>query len=529
MKTALALRVLALWAVLGSAVSEAQSASTRPDILTPEERAWLETHPDIRVSPFSDYAPVDFVDEQGQHKGISADYLALIQERLGIKFKVSRLEPGEFPNLTNGDVIPACAETPGRLKALKFSKPYLDFPVFLITRKSADSNLKLSDLSGTRVAVVQTDAVRHHVAKSNPQIVLDLVPDTKTGLRKVSFGLVDAFVSELPAALHWMEREGITNLKVAGEIDYVYHLSFTSRIEWPELNTIIDKGLSQIVPSEREAIYNKWVRLQVDPAPVNRRVLLGLAALAGTALLGVGGFFFWNRSLSAQVERRTSELQDERGRLHELTRHLQTVREDERKRISREVHDELGQALTALKIDLSQIDKNLTAEQDAVRAQTSSMKGLIDDTIRVVRRIASDLRPGMLDDLGLAATLEWHAHQFSERTGIKVVVDADEAHAPDADRATTVFRICQEALTNVARHAEAKEVRVALSDEPGALVLRVQDDGRGLDEAALARTKSLGVLGMRERARVWGGDVTVTGAQGQGTTVEARIPTGKIG
>ena len=153
------------------------------------------------------------------------------------------------------------------------------------------------------------------------------------------------------------------------------------------------------------------------------------------------------------------------------------------------------------------------------------MSKLVDSTMQAVRKIATELRPGMLDDLGLAATMEWQAQEFIERTGIECELYLEEAETPlDRDTATAVFRIFQETITNVARHAQATKVVVELDVGPDELVLVVRDNGKGISSTQLAGSRSLGLLGMRERARVLGGDITFKGGLGEGTTVAVRIP-----
>jgi signal transduction histidine kinase len=214
-----------------------------------------------------------------------------------------------------------------------------------------------------------------------------------------------------------------------------------------------------------------------------------------------------------------------RMELRDLTSHLQTAREEERARVAREIHDELGQALTALKIDLSWLAKRLPGHLPGLVEKARSMSALIDEAIQDVRRVATSLRPRLLDDLGLPAAIEWQAQEFAARTGIDCRLDlADRELVRDRDLATALFRIYQETLTNVARHAEATRVRVCLVEEPEAVVLSIMDDGIGITERELASPASLGLIGMRERALAWGGEVTVESASGQGTTVTVRIP-----
>jgi PAS domain S-box-containing protein len=278
------------------------------EVLTTEERAWLQAHPVIRVAPSPDYAPVEFVDEGGHYRGITADCFALIEQRLGIRFQIVRLRPGERPSTENTDVVPLCAVTPERMKVWRLTSTYLEFPVCILARSSVAEPLTLDKLAGARVAVVGSYAARNHLAGKHPDLLLDPVADTRTGLRKVSFGLVDAFVSDLPVATYWMEHEGIANLKVAGETDLVYRMAIASRMDWPVLQAILEKGLALVTPEERQAIYRRWVPLAAGPALLSRRFLTGLMAAMAVTGVAVLGVLLWNRSLSRQVKRRTEQL-----------------------------------------------------------------------------------------------------------------------------------------------------------------------------------------------------------------------------
>ena len=219
----------------------------------------------------------------------------------------------------------------------------------------------------------------------------------------------------------------------------------------------------------------------------------------------------------AQEERQRSMEQ-----LRSLAARLQSVREEERKRVAREIHDQLGQVLTAIKIDLSGLVRELPANQGD---RTSSILKLVDETIQSVRRISTELRPGILDDLGLVDAVEWAGEDFEARTGTKCRLNLPEDDISiDPEQATAVFRIFQETLTNVARHADASEIEVRLAKDDRDLTLEVHDNGGGIPEDKLSNGESLGILGMRERALLLGGELTISGAPGEGTTVRLRIP-----
>jgi signal transduction histidine kinase len=213
------------------------------------------------------------------------------------------------------------------------------------------------------------------------------------------------------------------------------------------------------------------------------------------------------------------------AQLRALAERIHTAREEERTRVAREIHDELGQALTAIKIEFTSLLRDLPEERGQAAPRSQAILKLLDETIQSLRRIGTELRPGILDDLGLVAAIEWAAEDFQARTGTKCQISLPNADiALDRDLATALFRIFQETLTNVARHAEATQVDVRLAREKGNLILEVRDNGKGIREEQLAAGTSLGILGMRERVLLLGGTLTINGILGKGTTVRVVVP-----
>ena len=230
----------------------------------------------------------------------------------------------------------------------------------------------------------------------------------------------------------------------------------------------------------------------------------------------------------AERKRVEEELRNSREQFRDLAAHLQSVREEERTQMAREVHDGVGQSLTALKMELSWLGKKMPGGQDSLQEMINSMSGHIDETVKMVRHIATELRPGVLDDLGIVAAIEWQLREFKNRSGIACEFDSRVEDLPlSKGQSTAVFRILQETLTNVARHADASRVEVSLEEREEDVVLRLLDDGRGIEETDVRNLKSLGLLGMRERALLFGGEVRIDGKRGKGTTVTVRIPLGE--
>jgi len=293
-----------------------------------------------------------------------------------------------------------------------------------------------------------------------------------------------------------------------------------------------------IHPDDREFVMRRHAQLLAEVCPRdieyrvvwpdgNVHVLFGRATVVrdelGQAIRTYGtNLDITERKQAEKQLKATSE------QLRALSESLRKAKEEEGIRIARELHDELGSTLTSLKwslLGLDQVKSNTSQTVSNEKEKIAEMVGLVDSTINTVRRISSELRPGVLDDLGLVSAIEWHVHQFEHNTGI---VCHFESNAEDLDldreQATTVFRIFQEAMTNILRHAEATKVNILTEEEEGEFVLEVKDNGRGITEGEKLGTRSLGLLGMRERAHSLGGTVEISGVAGKGTVLTVRLP-----
>ncbi len=229
--------------------------------------------------------------------------------------------------------------------------------------------------------------------------------------------------------------------------------------------------------------------------------------------------------LEEVVLERTKALQKSEAELRRLSSHQQSVREEERTAIAREIHDELGQSLTALKMDMAWMMKKFGAGDRALVKKAVSITGVIDSLIDSVRRISSNLRPGVLDDLGLCAAVRWQTKKVEQRSGIKCSVECVPPDiSADREHATALYRIFQEAVTNIIRHSQATRADVSIRAAGGMIELRVEDNGRGISEQELEDPGSFGIMGMRERVKSCGGTFAIKGIPGKGTCLEVSIP-----
>jgi len=260
-----------------------------------------------------------------------------------------------------------------------------------------------------------------------------------------------------------------------------------------------------------DAASGRWVRSAVYPTK-------------GSTADGRKVFFHMVTDITDR-KRAEEELTASREQLRELSQHLESIGEEERTRLAREIHDEMGQLLTGLKIDVSWIARRLPKAEVSLLEKTRTMNELIDEAVQTVKRISSELRPGVLDHLGLAAAIEWQAQELEKRTQIRFEFKSTpKEFALDGGRSTALFRICQEALTNVIRHANASKVRISLREGPRRIILRISDNGTGIEKWQVSDSKAFGLIAMRERARSWGGDVMIKGSPGRGTVVAVTIP-----
>ncbi|MFL6210409.1 MAG: MEDS domain-containing protein [Pyrinomonadaceae bacterium] len=398
-------------------------------------------------------------------------------------------------------------ETPELIQAkaeIKRLNEELEHRVIERTRELAAANEKLRREINERERA--EDALRR--SEDHLRLVIDAIPTMAWSLG--SDGVVD-FLNQ-----RWVDYTGLSLEQFIEEP--------TRPIHPEDIPRVVERWRAEMAVGEP---YDDEMRLQRADGEY-RWFLIRTAPLRDER----GNLVKWyGVSIDIEERKRAEEkLGATNVQLRALSESLRSAREQEGARIAREIHDELGAALMSLKWDLEELDKIFTeagdqAQLSALQEKTAAMTKLVDNTINVVRRIASELRPSILDDLGLVEAIEWQAQKFQAQTGIICRCDcALENVELGQDQSTAAFRILQEALTNILRHAQATRVDITVRKEAGQFVLTISDNGRGITEEEKSGRLSLGLLGMRERAHLVGGRIDINGVKGQGTVVIVRVP-----
>lgn len=304
------LRVLNLQLLLTAALLIWQCACFAGDILSPNERAWLSAHPQIRVAVSPDYPPISFLNARGQPTGLENDYLTLLEARLGYQFK--RVIPtlaqraADNPEDKQVDMVPTFASTTNRLKNWHFTKPYLDFPVYLITQENAPIKFSLENSQQQQVSVVGHYAVYDFFKQKYPSVKIDKVDDTCIGLQRVAIGQSAGLLADLPVANWCTKQYNLKNLKIAQALGFHYELSIAGRKDWPQLSSILEKGLASISQQERDEIYLRWNKNSLEKnffAAYANWIICSFLMLSGLLLFRL---FQWDNKLKQSLEKRFS-------------------------------------------------------------------------------------------------------------------------------------------------------------------------------------------------------------------------------
>lgn len=416
-KAAWCIQALLLLVAVGLAnVCGSLSAQDAPIQLTAEERAWLDRHPVIRLAPDPDFPPVEFFDSKGNYRGIAADLVALVERKLPIRFEIVHLKNWDEV-LRQGrsrqiDMFGAAVPTPERLQYMKFTRPFVTFPAVILVRDSMKiPPRKVTTLEGLHVAVVSGYAAYEYMKRAYPQVKLEVMPDISSGLRQVSFGKVDAMVLNLASASYYIRKDGITNLTIYKDTDFMYDLSFATRSDWPLLNAILDKAVASITPEEHNRIISSWITLKKERWYPTPQILIAMGIVLLVLLLV--GILAWNISLKRQVSERTAELKNE------LAERIRA--EKEKEDLQRAIHrsrkmEALGLLAGGVAHDLNNILSGIVGYPDlmlsrldpddpmygqlvAIKRSGLQAVAVVADLLTIARGSASEKKPLDLNEL----------------------------------------------------------------------------------------------------------------------------------
>lgn len=373
-----------------------------------------------------------------------------------------------------------------------------------------------------RLKVARNGAAAIQLARSLGNIdliLLDVAMPEMDGYQVSEQLKTDPVTSEIPIIFVSALDETIDKVRAfeAGGVDYITKPFDPEEVLERVRTHLALLDLNRDLKAEINRRKQAEAALQQANEMLEKRVAMRTAELAEA-----------NARLEQEIEERIKIAQENERLLvqvRNLARYQQAMVEDERARIAQELHDEFGQNLTALKMEVAWLSRHLAQDNPQLLPRLESMSLLLDDTISLVRRVAHELRPRVLDELGLSAALEWLGQEFSNRTGVPCKLCLNDVSASfGRELDTTLFRICQEALTNIARHAQASQVLIRLKTKGDTLLLSIEDNGIGIRPEQVNSPRSFGLLGMRERVRLWEGELSITGAPGQGTKVQVIIP-----
>ncbi len=377
----------------------------------------------------------------------------------------------------------------------------MDVRDYLLDR-SADSSAELREqLEQTRVEI-----------EGNLQMLESRMPFVdREPLNRLRVEATE-YIDWLSPAIQWTQEE-----KLARSGNYVRSVLLSRRKSISDLASQVETINEANLQRARERLEASQAGFQIWLRRLTAIVLVLSVLVAGLSTT-------WILRLEKKAELNQQRAANAERELRRLSQQLVKTQEDERRALSRELHDQVGQQITALRVEIANLGRIPTTERDTFTTHLREAKGLAEQTMKTVRDLAMGLRPSILDDFGLGPAIEWQAREFARRTGVPahVSIEGSLNGLTDGDR-TSLFRIVQEALTNITKHASASEIRIALTAGDQGVMLRVVDNGKGMDPMN-ARGRGLGLVGIEERAREMGAGFVLDSQPGQGTTIEISIP-----
>ena len=542
MTTCAALLLTMPMAKASAAIEVAQAANADKlalqSSLTESERHWLRQHPTIRHGIISNQMPFEYVDSSNQYRGLTSDYIAIISEQLDIDF-----EPSFFSDLTalsegiRENQIDIASYLPPPRGKLSYSEPVIEMPIALFGRQDSALIVGIESIRDERVVIEKPSKAQLILSKFYPQIAVSYVDTPAEGIQAVLAGSADIFIHNVFSVEYYTRKLGVPPLKIVSNTPYTFEIAFAVTEELRPFIPIFQKVISGLSKRERQLIFDKWVNIEITRKLDLKTIGLWASGLTLLVLLVFLVILRWNKILQERVAYRTQELELSSLNLRSLARHMDEVREEEKAKLAREIHDELGHTLIALTMAVRRLKstasknfsqpevKSSPIKSFELNRQFDEIKALLVQASSASRSIMSDLRPSVLEDFGLAAAIEWLAHEFEIHHQTLCIVRGTQP--PDSISPTiaiAVFRIVQESLTNIAKHAKAKKVQIKLSSKNGLLKVEIIDDGVGLQSGWDNKEGSFGFQGMRERVMSFNGEISVANGNKSGVVLRLQIP-----
>lgn len=478
------------------------------------------------------YPPYLFRTDGGQLQGIIKDKWALWSRKTGVPVEVEGMEWAKAQETLKNkaaDVIEALAYTEARAKLYEYSPPYAEVDARVFFHRSISGINDVASMRGFTIGAKDGSACASWLEDRGIETIRRF-PSSDAVVKAARAREIPLFCMDLPVAQYLIFKQSL-----ADEFRQTSPL-YVARFHWAvlkgraDLRDFIQRGFDRISSQELQDIQARWLgsflKLPIDP-----RYLYYLAVFATGILAAAVLLILWNRTLRLRVSAKTAELsaaleslQTQANRLRELSAHHDSVREEERAHVAREIHDELGQALTALKMDLSVLGMKFGEGTPEIKTKAQELRDTVDHTIQVVRNVATALRPATLD-FGILAAVESLVEEFQKRSGIRCALKFLGTETKLAeDKSIMMFRIVQESLTNISRHAAAKNAEITVELDATHFRLEIKDDGCGFDVEAVGRRKTFGLLGIRERVIMLRGELSIRSSPGAGTEVSVSIP-----
>jgi len=522
----------------------------KTDFLTESERAWVSSNCNsIVVAPDPRWNSDKAIGQQKIYQGLTSDFMALVEKKLGVKFL--RLYTTSWDQVLEAekrgeiDIHPVMTQSKKRSESWMLTKPYLRIPMVVLMRESLKDDFTPAQMSQLKMGVGKGYGIDAFVAENCQGYNIVPVESDRFGLIKASLGEVDLMITDLASASYYIEREGLTNLRLAATLGSLYEFSFASRRDKPMLHTVLNKALDQISREEMNTIYNRWIVFDTTPFYKSRSFRLTAIAVLFTVMLIITVILFWNATLKAEVKTKTRELRQANEQLEErveerteqlseinqllqkeieeralMARDILNISGSERARIGRELHDSIGQEMVAITFLCRAVEDSLLEQNSADAAGVGRISKQVESVIDGMKRIVRGLLPVDIMDKGLVVALTQLMRESEAMYGMKCSFccdDEEDLRIKNNAMATNLYRIAQEAVNNAAKHAGADRIDVSLSIKNGRGILSICDNGHGIERKEGHAGMGLNI--MRYRAELARGSLSIKSDSEHGTEI----------